>query len=552
MSNRIRLTLVAIVSTIAVALGLAVAAAPFGAVPAIGAAGMHSATAHTGTLAAGARINVKALSHPVRPTKAQLARSHRLLKLPAGPIGPHPLAASLAGPQGPQTATSAQLPGDLTFFKKTTPPAVCPTDCAQSTINEPSTVGAGKVLYQTSNWNIAFTQNGGAAAPTWQYIDPYLLNPGFCCDQTAVYVPSRNVIIREGLIFGTGAAQGIDLDVSSPATPGSVCQYHLSAGLFGGTDGNLMDYPKLAFSNSNLYLTYNQYTPNGSAWINTNLVRFNLDQLKACGGVGFSFLNRNDNFTYGLSYGEGSADTFYWVSNWYTQGAGSGTSERIFHWADNSNTYFFNDVGVAAYNFSGGNCASQDGVVTNWCTRLDPRWETASIGKPDWAANTNGAYGGDDLLTVAITAGPAGADPFPYVIYEYFHLHAPSYITTGATFNDGFAFAYGGCSPNDQGDIGCSATYGGGTGSSHFFPAGITILQDDVTPTQPWGFSFNQTGAGNASGWGDYEYTQPYNPSFGAWITTEWYVNSSNVVRPQVLVFGRGRDAGGYGKWKNS
>lgn len=406
---------------------------------------------------------------------------------------------------------------------------------------------------QTSNWDIAYTTNGGAAAPTWKYQDPYLLNSGFCCDQTLTYVPSRNIIVREALIFGTGAAQGVDIGVTTPQNPTSWCTYHLSAANIGGTAGNLLDYPKLAFTDNDLYVTFNQYTPNGSTWINTALERLtNLDNLKACGTVGLTYLTRTDNFTFGMSNGESSTDTFCWVSNWYTSGSGSGTSERIFHWADNSNTYFFNDVAVAAYNFAGGSCASADGVVTNWCSRLDPRWETVSIGPSDWAANANSAYGGDDLLTVAITAGPAGADPFPYVIYEYFHAHGLGYIGTSSTFNDTFAFAYGGCSPNPEGDLGCSATYGGGTGTTHLFPAGISIIQDDVSPTQPWAFSFNQTGAGNATAWGDYELTQPDNPSFGNWITTEWFVNSSNQVRPQVLIFGRGRNTGGYGKWKSS
>ncbi len=517
-----------------------------------GTAGIHSARAATGHEAAGKVLHAQVSRHPVRPTAAQQAARHKILNLPAAPVGPHPLASAVHGPAGPQTAVPAQAPGTLTFFKKTTPGAACPSSCAQSTVNEPDTVGAGKVLFQTSNWDIAYTTNGGAATPTWLYQDPYSLNANFCCDQTVTYVPSRNMIVRQSLDLGSGTAQGFDIAIATPKAPTTWCTYHFQAGQLGGTAGDLLDYPKVAFADNNLYVTWNRYTSNGSGWLDTGLARFPLDALKSCAGFSYNFLTRSDNFTFGLSYGESSADMFYWVSNWYTQSAGSGTSERIFHWAENSGTYFFNDIGVASYNFAGGNCASQDGVVTNWCTRLDPRWETASIGKSDWAANSNAAYGGDDLLTVAITAGPAESDPFPYVIYEYFHLHAPSYITTAATFNNGFAFAYGGCSPNGNGDLGCAATYGGGTGTTHFFPAGITIVQDDVAPAQPWSFSFNQTGAGNASAWGDYEVTQPYNPSFGAWITTEWFVNSSAQVSPQVLIFGRGRVAGGYGKWKSS
>jgi hypothetical protein len=542
-SSAARWRLLALFAAVLCALGLLTLAS--GQTPAKSAAGIHTARAASGHVSAGRMVKAQVSSKPF-PVK------HRTTSTARAPIGPRPLASSLKGPQGPATSVPAQAPGTLTFFKKTTPPAVCATSCAQSAINEPDTIGAGKVLFQTSNWNIAYTTNGGAASPLWQYQNPYSLNPNFCCDQTVTYVPSRNMIVRESLDLGSGSAQGFDIAIASPGAPTSWCTYHFNAANFGSTAGNLLDYPKIGYGDNNLYVTWNQYTPSGSAWINTGLARFPLDSLKACAGFGFNFLTRADNFTFGLSMGDSSSDTFYWASNWYTQSAGSGTSERLFHWAENSNTYFFSDVAVAAYNFSGGSCASQDGAVTNWCSRLDPRWETVSIGKSDWAANSNGAYGGDDLLTVAITAGPSGSDPFPYVIYEYFHAHGLGYIGTSATFNNGFAFAYGGCSPNPEGHLGCAATYGGGTGTTHFFPAGITILQDDFAPAQPWSFSFNQTGSGNATGWGDYEVTQPYNPSNGNWITTEWYINGSGTVRPQVLIFGRGRNAGGYGKWKNA
>jgi hypothetical protein len=527
---------------------------PAGAAPADVPAGTPQVTQH-GTMPAGKVVHASTSTKPFQPNAAQRANQRRVLNLPAAPIGPHPQKADIAKLNGPQTDPSkqAQLPGDLTFFKKTTPNAACASSCAQSTINEPDTVGIGKTLFQTSNWDIAYTTNGGAATPTWLYQNPYALNPQFCCDQTVTYDAARNIIVRQSLDLGTGTQTGFDIAIAKPQTPTTWCTYHFSGPSFGGASGELLDYPKTAIANNNLYVTWNAYNASGSAWLRTGLARLPLDNLKACSGFSFNFLSRTDNFTFGLSYGESSLDTFYWVSNWYTTSAGSGTSERIFYWPENSGTYFLVDRAVAAYNFSGGSCASQDGVVTNWCSRLDPRWETASITRSPYEANAgNAGFAGDDTLTVAITAGPGGGDPFPYVIYEYFKLYGLSYISTARTFNNGFAFAYGGCSPNSFGDLGCAATYGGGTGTSHFFPAGITIIQDEISPNQPWAFSFNQTGAGNASGWGDYEITQPYNPSFGAWITTEWFVNGSGTVRPQVLIFGRGRVAGGYGKWLNS
>jgi hypothetical protein len=520
-------------------------------------AGTRSAAAKTGHVAAGRLIHAATSNKPFVPAKAQRAARARDMKmlasLPKAPIGRHTTAANVATLRGPQTSpTTSQAPGDFKIFKDTTIPASCTTSCAQASVNEPDTANAGKEIMQTSNWDIAYTNNGGAATPTWQYQNPYTLQSGFCCDQTVTYVPSRDRFVYEGLTTGTGAVQGITIATTPSKKPTAWCVYHFSAANFGGTAGDLLDYPKIAYANNNLYLTWNHYNAAGNSWIDTGLARLPIDSLASCASFNYNYLTRSDNFAFGLTYGAGSLDTFYWVSNWYTQSGGSGSSERIYRWAENSTTYFFNDIGVTAYNFSGGSCASQDGVVTNWCSRLDPRWETAWISRAEYNAQANSAFAGDTILGVAITAGPGGGDPFPYVIYEYFKLNALSFVQTSATFNDGFAFAYAGCAPDVYGYVGCSMSFGGGTGTTHFFPGGIIVLQDNVSPTQPWAFSFNLFGSGNASAWGDYQVAQPFNPAVGPFLTTEWAVNANGTVAPHVVIWGRARDLNGYNRWKAS
>jgi hypothetical protein len=491
---------------------------------------------------------------PFVPTAAQKAARARHMKLlaslPKPPLGQHTTAADVAKLRGPQTAlTGSRLPTDFKIFKDSTIPAQC-SGCGQSTINEPDTANSGKFIVQTSNWDIAYTTNGSANPVNWLYQSPYSLSSGFCCDQTVTYVASRNRFVYEGLTLGSGAVQGFTIATAAATTPTAWCTYHFSAASFGGTAGELLDYPKIAYSNNNLYVTWNRYNAAGNSWIDTGLARMPLDALASCSGFSYNFLSRNDNFAFGLTYGDSSLDTFYWVSNWYTASGGSGTSERIFFWPENGTTYFFVDRSVAAYNFAGGSCASQDGVVTNWCSRLDPRWETAWISRAEYNAQANSAFSGDTILGVAITAGPGGGDPFPYVIYEYFKLNSLTYVQTSATFNNGFAFAYAGCAPNSHGYVGCSMSWGGGTGTSHFFPGGIVVIQDNVSPTQPWAFSFNVNGAGNASAWGDYQVSQPFQPNVGPWITTEWAVNGSGAVVPHVVTWGRVRDTNAYNRWK--
>ncbi|HEV2373645.1 MAG TPA: hypothetical protein VGS19_15910 [Streptosporangiaceae bacterium] len=517
----------------------------------------HIAVGRTGHVGPGRIVHPATSTRPFRPTAAERAARARgvkfLASLPKAPIGRHTTAADVRPLRGPQTRApgAGRAPTSFSIFKTSAIPAEC-SGCGQSAINEPDTANSGKFIEQTSNWNMAYTTNGGAKTPTWLYQDPYTLQTGFCCDQTVTYIPGRDRFIYEGLTLGTGTVQGFSIGVTKSQAPTAWCVYHFDASSFGMTAGDLLDYPKIAYDNNNLFITWNTYDPTGASWMNSGLARMPLDSLASCAGFGFNYLTRTDNFTFGLTYGNSSLDTFYWVSDWYTASGGSGSSERIFSWADNSGSYSLTDVAVAAYNFAGGSCASADGVVTNWCTRLDPRWETAWISRAEYNAQANAAFAGDTILGVSITAGPGGGDPFPYVIYEYFKLNSLGYVQTSATFNDGFAFAFPSCAPNLYGYVGCAMSFGGGTGTTHYFPGGVLVEQDNINPTQPWAADFNLFGAGNATAWGDYSVTQPFNPAVGPWITTEWSVNSSGVVVPEVVIFGRGHDANGYNRWKSS
>jgi hypothetical protein len=523
-------------------------------------AGVRTAAARTGHIAAGTVIHAATSSKPFVPTAAQKAArardTHLLNSLPKPPIGPHATAANVAPLRGPQTSlTTSNGPNTFTVFKDTTIPASCSGSCAQSSVNEPDTANSGKYIVQTSNWDIAYTTNGGASPPTWSYQNPYSLSSSFCCDQAVTYVPSRDRFVYEGLTLGSGSTVGFTIATTRSTAPTSWCVYHFNAASFGGTAGDVLDYPKIAYANNYVYVTWNHYNAAGNSWIDTGLARLPIDPLAACGGFSYTYLTRTDNFTFGLTYGTSSLDTFYWVSNWYTSSSGSGTEERIYSWPENSNTYTFADRSVSAYNFTGGSCASQDGVVTNWCSRLDPRWETAWISRAEYNAQANSAFAGDTVLGVAITAGPGGGDPFPYVIYEYFKLNSLSYVQTKATFNNGFAFAYAGCAPDAHGYVGCTMSWGGGTGTGSsavdYYPGGLILLQDNVNPTQPWAYDFNLFGSGNATAWGDYMVTQPFEPDVGPFLTTEWAVNSSGTVVPHVVIWGRG-DEYGYSRFKTS
>jgi hypothetical protein len=100
---------------------------------------------------------------------------------------------------------------------------------------------------------------------------------------------------------------------------------------------------------------------------------------------------------------------------------------------------------------------------------------------------------------------------------------------------------------NSSGYVGCAVA----TGTTA--AGGLILLQDDVNPTQPWGFNFLIPSGGRADGWRDYVVTSPWNPQVGPFQTVLWNVDStSHAVKPYYVRWGRNRDLAGFNRWRSS
>jgi hypothetical protein len=462
-------------------------------------------------------------------------------------LGPHTTAADVVRPLGTPTDVSAQQasPGPLasntfTIFKKSKVNSIC-SGCAQSTVNEPSAANSGGRVVETSNWNLTYSTSGGGA---WLNQNPSAISPGYCCDTQVLYDKERDVFILMLLDYaGEGAStNGLTISIAPgffPSSGPAWCTYKFNGASFNEGATDTLDFAKIAISNSNLYLTWNDYPP-FSGFTASGLARLPLDALASCAGVGYNYLLRNTEFTFALAQQTSTHDKFYWVSNWMLDGTVNGSNLRIFQWAENSNSYFFNTRGINAYTFGGNNPAG-----CGWCGRLDPRYESVVITPAEYRAQANSAFGGDEVLEVATTSGPGGGDPQNYVVYNYFHLNSLSYIGSDATFNNSISFAYPGCAVNERGYVGCAMAQGAGAAG------GIVVLQDADNPTQPWGYNFVVGGISAASNWGDYIVTNPWQPGGGPFETVLWNYSSSTGVNPYYIVWGRGRETNDYARWKS-
>jgi hypothetical protein len=131
--------------------------------------------------------------------------------------------AQASGSGGPQTDGSVkQAPNDFTIFKKSIIHAPTCVGCGLSSINEPSAANSGTHVVETSNWDLAYSNNGGA---TFLHLNPYAFSSGFCCDQQVVYNADRDVFILLQLDFaGEGNANnGLAPSVARGTTPTSWC-----------------------------------------------------------------------------------------------------------------------------------------------------------------------------------------------------------------------------------------------------------------------------------------------------------------------------------------
>jgi hypothetical protein len=117
--------------------------------------------------------------------------------------------------------------------------------------------------------------------------------------------------------------------------------------------------------------------------------------------------------------------------------------------------------------------------------------------------------------------------------------------------------------PNVDGHIAGAWSWGGGTGTNTFYPGTGYLLDDDINPTQPWGYNFLLWGSGNTCTygnpplyrWGDYNTVRALDPAGDAFVAGGWRMTGNcgtagAVSEPHNVIFGRGRDQGSVNRWK--
>ena len=461
----------------------------------------------------GARVTAAVADKPRQYTAAELDELNDRLydedtmaKGRAGHAPQHaPLSASIAVPSSVHSAATTVRDSAIPTS------AISGGASSLSSTQEPSTDANGSNIFQTGNWYATRSTDNGA---TWSYLDPYsLFGSGFCCDQVTQYDPgtgrefwllqfSDHLVIANASASGSGAFTGW-------------CYWNITPSWMGLAATTQLDFNDMSISNSNVNISTNFFPSSGAS--GAGLLRLPKSAMSTCSAFSYSYLTRTDNFTFKLV--PGSTDTLYWGSNW---GQTNGSSFRVFAWPENSGNYSWWDRTVPSYGFynrnSGQNCASADGVVTNWCQYADSR--------------VLGAYRTSGLIGFSFNAKQDSSHPFPYTRFVWFNESDKNLNGSGDLWGSWGAIQFASLAPNSLGRVGLEFAWGGGTGTTHYYPgSAINSQAANAIDTSP---NYYLWGAGNTctySGlprWGDYLTVRTYQADPTRWIAGGYAMKGGN------------------------
>lgn len=329
-----------------------------------------------------------------------------------------------------------------------------------STTAEPSGASdGGGTVFVTGNWFAAYSTDGGAS---FTPVNPTSVFPsdtvGFCCDQLVQYVPSidRFIWLLQG---STNATQlgGYRLAAASPADLASSgatawTYWNLTPTLFGQPAGTGFDYPDMSVgtgfvTEGHLYLSWDAGfgCPMGCTQ-GFQVARIPLDEIENGGIINIRFTDpANGSMAWGSHIAQNPADEIFWA------GHNNNSEMRVFTWAENSNTYFWRDVGISSWSTSGLSSTTPDGQ--DWMNKLS--------GFPNNAPH--GLTRNGSALWFAWSAGTDDNFPEPHI--EMVTLDESNdfdVLQQVQIWNQEFAFGYPALSTNAcTFEIGLSLEYGG-------------------------------------------------------------------------------------------
>jgi len=389
-----------------------------------------------------------------------------------------------------------------------------------STVGEPSVAVSGPAVYMTGNWYASRSTDSGS---TWTHVDPFTSLPsaagGFCCDQVTLHDRRRELWIWILQYIQANGTNVFRLAATrNPSFPSAGWYWwDISPATLNGQWTNVwFDYPDAALTNDNLWVTFNVFNAAGQ-WQRAAVMKFPLQTIANAGILVFNSWTTTQNGS--LRLAQGAGQTMYFGSH-------NSTSQlRLFRWEDASNSINWWDVNVASW--TNGNFTSNAPNGVDWLGRADGR--------------ITGAWVAQNRVGFMWTSGAQANRPNAFVRVVRIDETTKQVADQPDIWSQTNAWAYPAASPNDRGELGVTAFYGG----ANRHPSHVVGLRDDGAGTWKTMFSRTASHSPPTPAWGDYLNCRPNAPYSHTWIAAGYTLQGGTDrrnVEPQYVHFGFEKD----------
>ena len=446
-------------------------------------------------------------------------------KLPPVPEGPF-----IRNPR-PSPPTNVQVPGragvqadtdNLSFVRNVALGAAGHNNFASST-GEPSVATSGNTVFYTGNWYASLSTNGGAS---FQYVDPFTFfgnTPGgldFCCDQVVHYAPQVDLffwLLQYSEDANNNNAYRLAYGTTQQISNNQWRVVDLHSGNL-GLNGVFMDFPDLAVSNNNVYLTFNGFSPTSA--LGTCILRMPLNSFVSDNvQVGGFFDQGHFNFRLAQS----CTDIQYFATHETT------SALRVWTWPENAADATSTVVNHASYANTDNTSLTPDGF--DWLGLQDHRL-------------LGGTKAGNELwFAWGAARGGASNRPQPYIEIVRINATSKALIGQPALWTDQYAYAYAALGTNSNNEVGISYAYGG---NGQFVHHAVGILTGTARLVQ----SVAGLHGPESNRWGDYFTIRPHTANKKLFAATGYTLQAGTGRQqgdPRFFIFGRSGDVGGGG-----
>lgn len=391
-----------------------------------------------------------------------------------------------------------------------------------STVGETSVANNGNQILLTGNWYATRSLDGGNS---WAHMSPSTFFPhaddGFCCDQTLIYDPGRDItiwVLQYSVLDGTGT-NTLRVAVKRGRTLNNNDWEFWDfspEGVNPAWSGEWFDYNHAALSENFLYVGSNVFREIPEAFTRSVILRIPLDDLAAGQNLDFDFFSTTDNGSLRCTQGAGRV--------MYFAGHNSNSQLRLYRWPEEADDVDMLDIDVTAWN--AGNYDAAVPGSPNWLSRADPRITAAWVGR--------GQIG--FMWTVDSQANR----PFPFIRTVRIDEESLDLVDEPDLWHSQTAMAYPAAAPNRHGDVGITLSAGGGA----LHPSMVVGAWDDAQGG--WRLALTERGT-NSPGdgkWGDYNACTAKSPDCLTWLASGFTLQGGSLrqdIEPRIVHFGQQR-----------